>query len=389
MTPDQCRFRRNLSAGAARRMDACRSPVTTCSASASAPRSSTPRPGRADDAAILDLGVQDTGPDGPRGRWRSAARRSPADDLVYAWTLRGAPHAYRRSEAAAVAAAVAPLSEADAAKRVFDASKPLKDAGIPVARRARRDRRRDARHRPPPDGEGRDVARARRAAAGAVPPLVPGLRGHPLLRADVPAVGAAGRPRARARHVAAGAAPDPGLARRSGEGRPSTSTRSAACCASSGRRRPSWSPGTSTRRSRRSRRTGPRTSCRSRSTASALDPRRRRRRAAPTPAGATAVRLLGPFDLFLQGRDRELVLPDAAARKDLWRTIGRPGAVLVGHEVVGSWRPRSSGKKLRIAVNLWSGGGRRGARRAGRTPGRLPRPDVRRVRRLNPLPRGI
>jgi hypothetical protein len=67
------------------------------------------------------------------------------------------------------------------------------------------------------------------------------------------------------------------------------------------------------------------------------------------------VRLLGPFDLFLQGRDRELVLPDAAARKDLWRTIGRPGGVLAGHELVGSWRPRSSGKKLRIAVTMWSG----------------------------------
>ncbi len=67
------------------------------------------------------------------------------------------------------------------------------------------------------------------------------------------------------------------------------------------------------------------------------------------------VRLLGPFDLFLQGRDRELVVPDEDARKDLWRVLGRPGGVLDGHEVVGSWRPRSSGRTLRLAVSVWSG----------------------------------
>jgi hypothetical protein len=61
------------------------------------------------------------------------------------------------------------------------------------------------------------------------------------------------------------------------------------------------------------------------------------------PPTADTVRLLGPFDLFLQGRDRELVVPGAEARKDLWRTLGRPGGVLVGHELVGSWRPRSKG----------------------------------------------
>jgi Winged helix DNA-binding domain len=68
-----------------------------------------------------------------------------------------------------------------------------------------------------------------------------------------------------------------------------------------------------------------------------------------------AVRLLGPFDVFLQGRDRELVVPDAAARKELWRPLGRPGAVLAGDEIVGSWRPRASGKKLRLAVSVWDG----------------------------------
>ena len=84
------------------------------------------------DADVLDIGVQDTGPDG--SRWALEVRGFAPDpgDLFTAWTIRGAPHVYRRAQAAAVAAAVAPLSEADATKRVFDASKPLKAAGIPV-----------------------------------------------------------------------------------------------------------------------------------------------------------------------------------------------------------------------------------------------------------------
>jgi hypothetical protein len=90
------------------------------------------RAGPATDAAVLDLGVQDTGPDG--AAWALALRGVAPDavDTVTAWTLRGAPHVYRRSEVAEVAAATAPFSEADAAKRVFDAARPLRAAGIPV-----------------------------------------------------------------------------------------------------------------------------------------------------------------------------------------------------------------------------------------------------------------
>ena len=88
---------------------------------------------RATDVELLDYGVQDTGPDG--AIWALLARGAPepdGDELALAWTLRGAPHAYRRDQLAAIAVATAPYSEADAAKRIFDASKPLKAAGIPV-----------------------------------------------------------------------------------------------------------------------------------------------------------------------------------------------------------------------------------------------------------------
>jgi hypothetical protein len=67
----------------------------------------------------------------------------------------------------------------------------------------------------------------------------------------------------------------------------------------------------------------------------------------------TGVTLLAPFDPYLQLRDRELLVPDAAARKDLWRTIGRPGGLLVDGEVIGSWRPRTKGTKLEVAVTPW------------------------------------
>ena len=74
---------------------------------------------------------------------------------------------------------------------------------------------------------------------------------------------------------------------------------------------------------------------------------------ASPPEPRDVVRLLGPFDPFLQCRDRELLVPDDARRKDIWRTLGRPGSVLVGHEIGGTWRPKMSGGKLRLAVDAW------------------------------------
>jgi hypothetical protein len=56
---------------------------------------------------------------------------------------------------------------------------------------------------------------------------------------------------------------------------------------------------------------------------------------APAPA-----RLLPSGDPYflLHGADRELLVPDAARRGELWTSRVWPGAVLVDGEVVGSWR---------------------------------------------------
>jgi hypothetical protein len=59
------------------------------------------------------------------------------------------------------------------------------------------------------------------------------------------------------------------------------------------------------------------------------------------PAGpATATRLLPSGDayLLLQGADRELLVPEADRRRALWPPRVWPGGVLVGGEIVGTWR---------------------------------------------------
>ena len=308
---------------------------------------------RSTGATILDLGVQDSGPDG--ARWALALRGwSPdPDDLVTTWSIRGAPHAYRRSQAAAMATAVAPLSEADAAKRVFDAARPLKQAGIPVldALDHVAEEMRSVVARPTVKGD----------LSGALNERLPG----PYQRYCRPC---------DAVHVYEQtfrlAALRAGLELRPGTSPPVLE------------RIPRWrgpaadvDPALDPVRGML-RLLGP---CTPQLVAGYLDaPVKDVKQHWPADvepvtvegqvrhvltadmerlSGATTaedvVRLLGPFDLFLQARDRELIVPDESHRKDLWRVLGRPGAVLVGNEVLGSWRPRAAGRKLRIAVDAW------------------------------------
>jgi hypothetical protein len=74
-----------------------------------------------------------------------------------------------------------------------------------------------------------------------------------------------------------------------------------------------------------------------------------------SPPAARGVRLVPGMDPYLSMRDRELLAPDPALRKRLWRPLGNPGAVLVDGVLAGLWRPAKKGKKLVVTVEPLNG----------------------------------
>lgn len=327
------------------------------------------------DLSLLDLGIQDTGPDG--APWALALRGvstrgeggAPVDEdeWAMAWTLRGAPHLYRRADLAAVALATAPFSETDAAKRIFDASKPLRDAGIPVldalATIARHQR--DLAAEPTAKG---DVSREltprldppylrhcrpcdtthvyeqpfRLSALQAGLELVPGTT-PPVLR-RVPGV-------------------DPLVYQQSGaeaEPRfdvirnhlrfygPASRTDLAQAIESPVKEVAAHWPADTVEVTITGLAGGPRSAT---VLAADLD----ELTSIEETRHEGAVRLLGPYDPYLQLRDRDLLVPDEAHRKDLWRVLGRPGAAVADDgEVLATWRPKTSGKRLTVRVGWWA-----------------------------------
>lgn len=63
--------------------------------------------------------------------------------------------------------------------------------------------------------------------------------------------------------------------------------------------------------------------------------------------------LLGPHDPYLDLRDRDLILPDKARQRQVWKTVGNPGAVLLGGRVIGFWTVRTRGEKLDVSATLF------------------------------------
>ncbi|UDY36121.1 DNA glycosylase AlkZ-like family protein [Dermatobacter hominis] len=65
-------------------------------------------------------------------------------------------------------------------------------------------------------------------------------------------------------------------------------------------------------------------------------------------------RLLPARDPWLRGSDRDLLLGRHADRRgDVFRSLGAPGVVLVDGEVVGTWRQRKAGRRLRVELDAW------------------------------------
>jgi hypothetical protein len=272
-------------------------------------------------------------------------------ELATVWTIRGAPHLYRRADLPQVAAATAPFSDADAGKRIYDASRPLKAAGIAnlealdtVAAAMR-----EIVTAPMVKGEMSSRLSARmtepylrycrpcdavhvyempfRLAAlraglelqpGTSPPVlqpVPGLtpsaepsERHDVVRGYLRLLGPA-TPKLVAGYLDA---PVKDVQARWPEDAVEVSV--------AGERR--WVLADDVSRLGE----GP----------------------------PSVVRLLGPFDLYLQARDRPLLVEDADRAKDLWRTLGRPGGVFVDGEIAGTWRARRSGGSVSVTVSPWT-----------------------------------
>ncbi|MBT0995772.1 winged helix DNA-binding domain-containing protein [Cellulomonas sp. DKR-3] len=336
-----------------------------------------PRADRApDDAAILDLGVQDTGPDG--ALWALATRGVPVRAhewpraLALAWTLRGAPHAYRRADLRAVEKAVRPYSEGDAARRVVNAARPLADAGIPVTEALGRVARTMRDQVTEPIVKGALSTRMTAALPGPYSRWCAPCDATHLYELTF---------RLAALHGGLELEPDtsPPVLRRIPRWP----------AAQVGDLRPSPDDGALDLVRGTLHLLGPLTE---KQVATFLDaPLRDVRERWPQDAvpvevdGAAAwcleadlpalrsgaelsegpsegpsdepsdepVRLLGPYDLFLQGRDRDVIVPDTSRHKALWPTLGRPGAVLAGIELVGTWRPRARGDRLLLELDEW------------------------------------
>lgn len=69
-------------------------------------------------------------------------------------------------------------------------------------------------------------------------------------------------------------------------------------------------------------------------------------RSSPEPIG---VRLLPPRDPYTQLRDRETIV-DKSHHREVWKSVGDPGTILVDGTIAGTWRPRKSARHLTITV---------------------------------------
>ena len=309
------------------------------------------------DTAVLDLGVQDTGPDG--GLWALAIRGVVPEpgELTTVWTLRGAPHLYRRADLPAVAAATAPFSEADAAKRIFDAARPLKAADVPVltALDTIAGRMREIVTAPMVKGE-----MSRRLSDA----LMTDGRPEPYNRFCVPcdAVHLWEQP-FRLAALRAGLELEPGTSPpvlRPVPGLVPSDTVPERLDVVRGYLR---LLGPATPKLVAGYLDAPVTDVKAHWPEDAVEVTVEGQRRWLLPADAdrlddlppaAGVRLLGPFDLFLQARDRPLLVDDPGRAKALWPVLGRPGEVLADGEVAGTWRPRKAGSTLTVAVELWT-----------------------------------
>lgn len=305
------------------------------------------------ELAVLDLGVQDT----PYGsaRLALAARTTAAlddDSIALVWAARGAPHLHRRSDLPALAAALWPLSDADAGRRI--ASTQVKGAaalGLKAFHAAAVAFRAVVRT-PLPRGEVSTEVSARVPApltyacrtcqathisgalfqqaglAGGVQLQLAGSTTRLAPIADWPAV---------PEHAVGTSALVRTYLRLLGPATPAEAAKFLGTSQADVRQvwpddlvavrvdgRPAWLP----------------------------PEQLPRLRDAPAPR---LVRLLPPGDPYLQARDRDLLVPEPSRHAQVWRAIGNPGVLLVDGEVLGTWRARLAGRtRLDVSVTRFA-----------------------------------
>jgi hypothetical protein len=72
--------------------------------------------------------------------------------------------------------------------------------------------------------------------------------------------------------------------------------------------------------------------------------------AAVPKRAATGAVLIAAYDPFLETADRELLVPDGAARRQVWRATQNPGVLLLRGEVAGVWRHRTTRNRLDLTL---------------------------------------
>jgi hypothetical protein len=306
---------------------------------------------------VLDLGIQDSGAEAARLAFDARLPKKPPADgigpgkpLALTWSLRGAPHVHRRRDLDALAGALFPLSEADARGRLNETGPSVQRAGIPaleqyaIAVAAMR--------------EVVTAATAKGAASTAVTKRIPKVmwRDCRACRAEHISDSAM-----RTATLAAGLelqpdtsppvlAPRPGARPAQDVDVPALQRLIIAYLALLGPATVAEAAGYLEARRADVERVWPEglveVSVAGRA-AWLPEQRLAELKRAPQPE---LVRLLGPFDPYLQARDRDLIVPDRSVHKALWPVLGRPGVLFVDGEVVGTWRTRASGSKLTVAV---------------------------------------
>ncbi len=312
--------------------------------------------------AVLDIGVQDAAPELARLSFDArlaqpvpAGGIGPGQPLALVWSLRGAPYVHRRADLDAVAGALYPLSEADAAGRLNETGPSVARAGIAALEQF--DTAVEAMRAvvTKPMGKG--------AVSTAVTKRIPDVMGRNCRACKAVHISdSAMRPAS----LAAGLELQPGTAPPVLQPRPGARVAGGVDVAALQRLIVAYLS-----------LLGPATQA---DVAGYLDARRadvveawpadrlvevsvdgraawlpedrlEAVKAAPAPE---LVRLLGGFDPYLQARDRALIVPDKALYKALWPVLGRPGALFVDGEVAGTWRPKTAGKKLTLTVEAFA-----------------------------------